>query len=351
VTAASLAARLAAAVVATLVACSLATAPAQASSSDLTPPAPFDLIPDAGDYQTGYRVAAPYNNIYISWQPSSDETSAVTYEVTVDDEVVRVVTDTSGYQIITKRVEVPDGHHVVGVTAVDAAGNRRASTNSLDVIIDKVSPHFTSFPLLLLRKGQVTKQGYPMRYTWTGDDVGTGLAKVRIGPDEQCCFEVGPRRTSYDFVVGPRSSVAWRLFLYDGVGRKTRTIRDGYVAPVDWADTRRTGKWRVQQDGSLLGGSEWLNKHPGDRFSTTVEGRSVAWVATTAPGRGRADVLLDGRVVETVDLSSPHRRTGRVVWTAKLPLGSKTTVTIVNRSPKKRPTISVDAILLQGLPG
>jgi hypothetical protein len=326
-------------------------APATASTPDENPPEPFDIIADAGDYQTGFQVASPYNSIYVSWQPSSDDSSAVTYEMTIDGEVARVVTDASTYQVITKRIEVPDGTHVVAVTAVDAAGNRRASTHSLDVVIDKVSPHFTSFPLLLLRKGPVTEQGYPMRYTWTGDDVGTGLAKVRIGPDEQCCFEVAATRTSFDFAVAPRSQMAWRIFLYDGVGRKTRTIRDGYVAPVTWSDTHRNGDWQVVDDPSALGGSEWLSKDAGDRFRVEVDGRSVAWVATTAPGRGKADVLVDGRVVDTVDLRSTTRRPARVVWTAKMPLGSSSSVTIVNRSPAQRSAIGVDAILVQGLPG
>jgi Bacterial Ig-like domain len=325
--------------------------PAGASTPDETPPEPFDFVADAGDYQTGFQVASPYNSIYVSWQPSSDDGSAVTYEVTIDGETARVVTDASTYQVITKRIDVPDGTHVVAVTAVDAAGNRRASTHSLDVVIDKVSPHFTSFPLLLLRKGQVTEQGYPMRYTWTGDDVGTGLAKVRIGPDEQCCFEVAATRTSYDFAVAPRSQMAWRIFLYDGVGRKTRTIRDGYVAPVSWSDTHRAGDWHAVDDSSALDGSEWVSKNAGDRFRVEVEGRSVAWVTTTSPGRGKADVLVDGRVVDTVDLTSTTRRPARVVWTAKLPLGSSATVTIVNRSPAQRPTIGVDALLVQGLPG
>ncbi len=75
------------------------------------------MVADAGNYQTGYSVASPYNNIYVSWQATSDETSAVSYEMTVDGAVVRVVTDVDVYSTITKRVEVPEGSHIVGVTA------------------------------------------------------------------------------------------------------------------------------------------------------------------------------------------------------------------------------------------
>ena len=120
--------------------------PATAADDDTTPPSVFDILPDLGDYQTGYSVASPYSNIYITWETATDEESAVTYEVILDGTVQRIVTEGAGYTSITKRVEVPEGTHEVGVVAVDAAGNRRPSTHTLDVVVDKVSPIFTSFP-------------------------------------------------------------------------------------------------------------------------------------------------------------------------------------------------------------
>ncbi|MCZ3387788.1 MAG: hypothetical protein LH645_01410 [Actinomycetia bacterium] len=317
------------------------------ASSDTTAPSPFDILPDAGDYQTGYSVAAPYSNIYVSWQAAYDESSAVSYEMTVDGTVVRVVADVEAYLTITKRVEVPEGSHVLGVIALDAAGNRQTAVHTLQVVVDKVSPTFTSFPLLLLRRGQVTEDGYPMRYTWTGADVGTGLSQVRIGPGADCCYTTDPWRTSFDFTVEPESSVAWRLRLYDGVGRTTVTVRDGYVSTVPWSQTDRSKTWQRKSDPKAVGGSEWLSTMAGDRLKVDVDGRSVGWVATTGPTRGRADVLLNGRVVDTVNLYSAKRHEGRVVWAGKLPLGTANTLSIVNRSTKARHSVGVDALLLQ----
>lgn len=333
-------------VTAALTSTALVTTPAL-GSVDTTPPIPFDLISDAGDYQTGYAVASPYNNIYVSWQASLDETSGVTYEVAVDGLVVRVVSDADGYDTITRRVEVPDGAHVVEIVAVDEADNRQPATHALDVVIDTVSPTFTSFPLLLLRRGQVTDEGYPMRYTWTGTDVGTGLSEVRIGPGPECCYTTSPLRTSFDFSIPPESSVAWRLWLYDGVGRTDYTVRDGYVSPVSWAQVHRSAGWRKQADDEAIDGAEWVSTAEGERLSVRIAGRSVAWVATTGPTRGRADVLLNGRVVDSVSLNSAKRQVGKVVWAGKLPLNATSTLAIVNRSKKERHTVGVDAILLQ----
>jgi hypothetical protein len=73
----------------------------------------------------------------------------------------------------------------------------------------------------------------------------------------------------------------------------------------------------------------------------------VAWVATTGPTRGRADVVVDKRVVDTVNLYSPTSHHARVVWTSKLRLGRSSTVTIVSRASDKRPVVGVDALLVQ----
>lgn len=325
----------------------LVGATSAAADPDTQAPDPFDIVADAGEFQTAYSVAAPYNSIYVTWEATTDDTSAVSYEVTVDDAVVRLVTDVDGYILVTKRVEVPEGRHVVGVTAVDAAGNRQPAEHTLDVVVDKVSPTFTSFPLLLLRIGRVTDAGYPVRYTWTGTDVGTGLAQVTIGPSSECCFTVSPELTSFDFTVEPESPVAWRLRLYDGVGRIGRVIRDAYISPVPWSESRHSNGWTQRPDSSAIDDSEWVSSTKGDRFSFKAVGRSVAWVATTGPTRGRADVLLNGRVVDTVSLTTAKRHEARVVWASKLPLGQESTVTIVNRSKGSRQVVGVDALLLQ----
>lgn len=318
---------------------------AAAGQGDTTPPAAFDVVPD-GEFQTGWSVLSPYSNVYVTWQVTTDETSAVTYRIRVDGEVVRQLTDVAG-STVTKRIDVPDGQHVVTVAAYDQAGNERLATHALDVVVDTVAPVFTSGPRLLLRTGRVTDAGYPLRFTWSGKDEGTGLALGRIGPNATCCYSFDPTLDQYDFTVRPRSSTAWRIWLYDGVGRVTRVGRDGYVAPVDWSETRRSSGWSVVPAPGVLGGSEWVSRKAGDRFSATVKGRSVAWVATTGPRKGSAKVLMDGVVVATVDLHSPQRRPARVVWTAPVTRAEATRVTVVNRSSDRRSQVGVDALLLQ----
>ena len=325
--------------------CVWPTMPAHAID-DTTPPGAFDIVADAGDFQTGYSVASPYTNIYVSWQTAIDE-SAVTYEVTVNGQVVRVVTDAVANSTVTKRIEVPDGVSSVIVTAIDASGNRQDATHSLDVVVDKISPVFTSAPRVFLRPGPVTAEGYPMRYTWTGTDEGTGLVAVRFGPNAECCFSASPLLTHFDFTIEPRSQLVWRIWLVDGVGRVVKTPRSAYVDPVPWSSTSHSEQWRRSDDAAALDGDEWVSTKSGDRFKVKAEGKSIGWVTSTGPKRGRADVYMGGRLVDTVNLYSPERRPARVVWAHLLPRTGDTTVTIVNRSPAGRRLIGVDALLVQ----
>ena len=95
-----------------------------------------------------------------------------------------------------------------------------------------------------------------------------------------------------------------------------------------------------------LGGSEFRSSARGQRFSITTTGKSFGWVASTGPNRGRADVLVDGRRVATVNLFATKRSPAQLVWSAPLARAEAQKITIVNRSRAHRPTITVDALLV-----
>jgi hypothetical protein len=326
---------------------SLITQPASAAGGDTTPPAPFDLVADAGDYQTGYSIASPWTSVSVSWVLTSDTQSALVYDLAVDGAVQRTVAPDHTYSTMTKRVDVPEGRHQVTVTAVDSAGNRRNANQSLDVLVDGHSPTFTSVPKLLMRRGPVSMDAIPVRYTWTATDVGSGLAQVRIGYGPTCCTFVDVNATRYDFTVASHSDRNWRVFLYDGVGRREHFASPVQIDAVPNSDLKRHGSWRMRPVSGALGQTEWLSRTSGDRMAVRVRGRSVAWVATTGPKRGTAYVYVDNRRVAKVNLSAAKARTARTVWTSPLVRGSSHQVAIVNGSSTKRSTIGVDAILVQ----
>ena len=317
------------------------------AATDTTPPAPFDLLADAGDHQTGYTVASPWNSVNVSWEVTTDNVSSVQYALDVDGVTQRVVAGGTGYPTMSKQVDVPEGYHTVSVTAIDSSGNQTVADHFLDVVVDKESPTFTSNPRLVMRTGRVTPDSIPVRYSWTATDVGTGLQRVRVGYGTTCCFEPDVTATSQDFDVAWHSTANWRIYLYDGVGRTVHKLRSAYITAVPSSKVQRKGDWSKRTVDGALDGTEAVSLSEGDKAIVTVTGHCVAWVTARGPKRGVADVYIDGKLRATVDLKAKSLLPARTVWTQAVSPDRSHRVVIVNRSPKTRRAIGVDTFLLQ----
>ena len=108
-----------------------------------------------------------------------------------------------------------------------------------------------------------------------------------------------------------------------------------------------TDAWRQQLLGSAYGGQVRFATAAGSTARLTFTGRSIAWVAPKSSTRGRADVLLDGTRVATVDLSSPRALARRMVYSAN---GLDPTVThtleLEVLGTAGRPRVDVDAFVV-----
>lgn len=62
--------------------------------------------------------------------------------------------------------------------------------------------------------------------------------------------------------------------------------------------------WRGIEDSSASGGSYRMSRVAGDRIKFAVMGRAFQWVTYRGPDQGMAEVHIDGKTVETVDLYS-----------------------------------------------
>jgi len=331
-----------------------AAAAVAATVEDSNAPAAFDIVADAGDYQTGFAIASPWTSVSVSWYLTTDDASSqldISYEMAVDGVLARTVkAQDVSLGTFSKRLDVPDGSHVLTVAAIDEAGNRREANQQLTVVVDKVSPTFAPGAALQIRRAHVTSDAVPMRFTWQARDVGTGISYFRVGYGNSCCFETGPKATAANFTIPTYSDRTWRVHAVDGVGRTDHVSRQAWIRPLG---DRRIGYrdgWKSQRLAGSFSGSEHTSNDRGDRAVFDVEGRGFAWVATLGPKRGVADVYVDGRLKATVNLKAASLRPSEVVHVQPVRFGGQHRVVIVNRSPRERPTISVDAILVQRAP-
>ncbi len=146
-------------------------------------------------------------------------------------------------------------------------------------------------------------------------------------------FEISQRVDDRGFErVASLAGDARSLPMTLGVGR-TSTFRiepiggDGVIGPPkDWAPVTpgrhqessklvsASGSWRDASGPSLSGGGVTYSRTRGARVTFDFRGTDVGWVATLTPMSGRAQVRIDGKLIDTVDLAADAVRYRQLVF-------------------------------------
>jgi hypothetical protein len=80
----------------------------------------------------------------------------------------------------------------------------------------------------------------------------------------------------------------------------------------------------------------------GSAASIRTTSQSIAWVARTGPGLGKASVWVDGRKVATVNLFSAAWTGSQVVWAADWASAKARTVTVRVLGTAGHPGVEID---------
>ena len=113
------------------------------------------------------------------------------------------------------------------------------------------------------------------------------------------------------------------------------TLVDALVVNPDYVDNTSSEiiyafYWEHLNDATSLNVSESRSNINGSYFSYNFTGTNVAWIGTTRPNAGRADVYLDGKLVSSVELYSPAINHNQTLFSqSNLNLGSHTLQVIV----------------------
>ena len=106
---------------------------------------------------------------------------------------------------------------------------------------------------------------------------------------------------------------------------------------------RWNGTWGTVSLSQYLGRRAHWTKARSATATYSFRGTSVAWAGPTGPTRGKARVILDGRLVATVDMYSRTFRARDVVWAANVADGAHT-LRIQVLGTRGRPTVAVDGL-------
>jgi subtilisin family serine protease len=119
------------------------------------------------------------------------------------------------------------------------------------------------------------------------------------------------------------------------------------VVPVYPPDLSLSGNWTRTSSFSSYGELMVNSSQAGARATLNFQGRGVAWMASTGPSRGKANVFIDGSFVSQVDLYSGSNRARRIVFTHSFGgFGSHTLRIDVLGQPNGHPSVNIDTILV-----
>ncbi|MFL6051043.1 MAG: hypothetical protein ACJ738_14845 [Gaiellales bacterium] len=106
------------------------------------------------------------------------------------------------------------------------------------------------------------------------------------------------------------------------------------------------GGWRTQRNSHDLGGSMLVATSATARAALTTNGYEAGWLSTTGPRYGRALVSADGgRTWTTVNLHSPARHHGELVYQHRWKSPGKHTILIKALATRGRPLLGIDGVV------
>jgi hypothetical protein len=109
---------------------------------------------------------------------------------------------------------------------------------------------------------------------------------------------------------------------------------------------KRTGAWSAVSGSTFSGGNAVESVTANAAISYTFTGRGIAWIGRSAPGGGFAQVIVDGVVASTVDVSAPSTNDRQILYSRSWDASGTHTVTVRVLGTFMRPNVSVDAFLV-----
>ena len=217
---------------------------------------------------------------------------------------------------------------------------------------DRTDPRVSTPHIALVAGQQLGRR--VARISWHGDDTGgSGLARYQLQRRRgsgvwQTVRLPGVHATSLRFQMRPGSEVHFRVRAIDGAGNhgawkhaatvRGRLVQSGHVT--------LTGHWQNRTQSGASGDTSRFTVSKGALATFRFVGRSVAIVASTGPGRGKARVVVDGKRVAVVDLRRRHGGQRRLVWVKAWSTPGHHTLRIHVLGTHGRPRVDLDAFLV-----
>ncbi len=249
-----------------------------------------------------------------------------------------------GANTVDVKVTAEDG---VTVTTYTVTVTRAAST-------DLTPPSTTSLSATPRTAAALSGTGVPLRLSWTAaTDGGSGVAGYEIerSVNGGSWAAVGAYSVRSAAVIAASSgTVRYRVRAVDGAGNRggwayTPTLSPRLVQQSSSA-VMYGGTWYGTSSTAYSGGSAKYANVAGRSATYTFTGRSIAFVTTKAPTRGKVKIYVNGAYVATVDLYRSSTQYRVLVWQKTWSTSGTRTIKLVVVGTAGRPRIDLDAFVV-----
>ena len=214
-------------------------------------------------------------------------------------------------------------------------------------------PPQVSRPVVVLSaSSDVPTAGVPVVVDWGLQSADAGLQsyqlEYRVGSGDWVRLPLASPTSSVARHVLPSAhDVRYRVRAVDRNGTAGDWRSSDWTIPTALSDSstaiRYSGTWSfVNYSGYLNRRAHWTKARSASA-TYTFDGASVAWAGPVGPTRGKARVILDGRLVATVDTYRATFKARDVLWAAALKDG-RHTLRIQVLGTAGRPTVAVDGL-------
>jgi GH25 family lysozyme M1 (1,4-beta-N-acetylmuramidase) len=250
------------------------------------------------------------------------------------------------------------GTYPLAVTGT-ANGVTRSTTATL-VVTDAAPPTVSAPQPRLYARSSLSTSVVPVRTTWTASDPsGVSLDELQRRVNGGTWAGIGlPTATATSvaemFAIGTK--YGYQVRASDQVGNTSDWVVGPAVTPLVIQQSSSSvtygGTWHTASasQSSLSGGSDKYTSTKGAWAKLTFTGSSVAWVTPTGPGRGSADIYIDGVYKGSVSTNAASYHARQIVFAYSWATNGTHTIKIVCRATSGHPRIDVDAFvrLVQG---
>jgi len=165
------------------------------------------------------------------------------------------------------------------------------------------------------------------------------------------------RRVAHWWLTGSsRSEALWSTTGRRYVAKVMKAYRAEPAEPTVAADRRAyqetdsavvyTGAWREAPYPAYAGrNARWTNR-TGATATFTFTGRTVTWFGPSGPTRGRANVFVDGQLLDRVDLYARRFRPNTRIFGTTFAEAGPHTLAIEVVGTKGRPTVAIDQFVV-----